>query len=604
MNRISIRLFVTMILTIVFSQALTVSAYAAEFIAVNKSRLKAAEQVDRNALGIRPLDMTDPAHFELAKSRLLAADLLTGQYSDLYRLLELQKHQQKLPASLSYEKAVAAQQKAIKAGHFIQGMTVTVDEYDQQVYLKVSARNTSGGGQEQHYLDIAIRDEKGRLLAGVGASPERVRGQGSLVTTKISLKALKQQYPDLNMIYASSWLMTTADDGTVSSAVKLSRYPFSWQQIAGHNDDAASEPAGTEGDSSASIGVLYSGSPQYRGDSPRDLNWDSVIKVCLNRNLSDCDYGANSLPGYVPDVLIPFEGEIVIPHQITQVYASDLSPGEMPNGIDELTNIYLQEGNYGGATKQSYKSLNNQQKVFSDYVEVIVDNVNRQSIIRWNIPRDEGRFGNALWFSNIAEANWYMTFAVQGYPFFTNSRGRGPYPFQLVVSSEAAARFGSFNSPVLPKMKLDYDCSSFSQQQTLTQGDDKAQIQASMTPVYINGVRYQLSKNDFTPIYKQKILDAQCGTVNVLTGYEINIPVEGDNGQTLIFDINGRSDGKVMNLNASCGSFTASDSGDKYVISKTMATNHSCTELVLKFDFDNVVPPPVLDINIQIAEVF
>ncbi|WDE11878.1 hypothetical protein [Thalassomonas haliotis] len=131
------------------------------------------------------------------------------------------------------------------------------------------------------------------------------------------------------------------------------------------------------------------------------------------------------------------------------------------------------------------------------------------------------------------------------------------------------------------------------------------EIQGSADPLYIDGVLYQLSKADFTPVYISYYIQAGRERIRVerLVAYTLTIPVYGDIGQELLFDINGRSDGHNMNLTASCGTFSASDSGDKYVISRRMTTAQSCTSMKLSFAVSGS-PPPFIDLKILIAEAF
>ena len=133
-------------------------------------------------------------------------------------------------------------------------------------------------------------------------------------------------------------------------------------------------------------------------------------------------------------------------------------------------------------------------------------------------------------------------------------------------------------------------------------------VNAAMEPIYIGGVLYQLDKADFTPEYNERWYWPPCEEdpvlIKTLKGYTVNIPVDGDYGQDLIFDINGRSDGKIMNLTATCGAFSASDSGDKYIISKQMNTNGTCTNMELKFDFTSSIPPTMIELSVLIAEIF
>ncbi|WDE11874.1 hypothetical protein [Thalassomonas haliotis] len=151
-----------------------------------------------------------------------------------------------------------------------------------------------------------------------------------------------------------------------------------------------------------------------------------------------------------------------------------------------------------------------------------------------------------------------------------------------------------------------------------------AEMDIYVEPIYIGGVMYKLTKADFTPIYRVEYIYRPCSIpqpVWVLTGYKTTIPVNGDYGQELHFEISGRSDGTEMALQASCGYFSASDSGSKYFISKSMITNQSCQSMQLTFTFDGDIglPQPVsagsdlspsssgpalIELNVIIAEGF
>lgn len=132
-----------------------------------------------------------------------------------------------------------------------------------------------------------------------------------------------------------------------------------------------------------------------------------------------------------------------------------------------------------------------------------------------------------------------------------------------------------------------------------------SETQGNIDPLYIDGVLYQLTRADFTPVSISYYIQAGRERIRVerLVAYTLTIPVYGDIGQELLFDINGRSDGHNMNLTVSCGTFSASDSGDKYVISKRMITAQSCTSMKLSFAVSGS-PPPFIDLRILIAEAF
>jgi len=82
------------------------------------------------------------------------------------------------------------------------------------------------------------------------------------------------------------------------------------------------------------------------------------------------------------------------------------------------------------------------------------------------------RFGNAKLFSNIAQANWYITFAVNGVPS-NKAQGRAAN-FQVTVSSEDLGRFGNHFNNVLQKIKLGYSCLAKGTMITLADGSEIA----------------------------------------------------------------------------------------------------------------------------------
>ncbi|CAM4061576.1 hypothetical protein [Pseudoalteromonas byunsanensis] len=125
------------------------------------------------------------------------------------------------------------------------------------------------------------------------------------------------------------------------------------------------------------------------------------------------------------------------------------------------------------------------------------------------------------------------------------------------------------------------------------------------SPIFIGGERYTLSRSDFTPIY-QRVTYTCPGldplVVDEYSGYTLSLPVYNDFGQKLYFDISGRA-AKYMNLSVSCGSFSASDSGDKFYISRSAITGGSCTQLDLKLTFNkSSSQPSYLDLNVMISE--
>ncbi len=461
-------------LTVAAAVSLALTANASERD-ISQTRLQSQMQqvknvtVERDENGVRNLDLTNISHYNLAKSRLLKAGKSEKRFPQLHNSLNEIRQQQllqkKSPKSMQIKSAepVPTQVDIIENAHFFLDMNVAVSGDNNEAYLMIRAKSSVYGGTQSTYIDLLIEDENGGQLAPMGSTLNVLDGKNTIVSSVVSLKTLKQQFPNLESIFASSYVETENDDGSYTSTLKYTEYPFSWEHIDSVYGDllANNHASGLDAQTNQMEVMNNDGRPVYTALDPVDKNNDAVIKVCLNRNHTDCDYAADQYldPNEITDVNIPFRGQIRVGHEVTDIYATDLAVEDRPNGVDEITNIYLQEGNYGGATKQSYLGLDNSVKNFSDYLQFDVDTVAKETLISWDIPREEGRFGNAKLFSNIAEANWYITFAVKGYPYFIK-RGRGATAraFQISITSEEAARFGNYYSTILPKIKLGYSC--------------------------------------------------------------------------------------------------------------------------------------------------
>lgn len=139
-----------------------------------------------------------------------------------------------------------------------------------------------------------------------------------------------------------------------------------------------------------------------------------------------------------------------------------------------------------------------------------------------------------------------------------------------------------------------------------TSATSGGQTEASPTavdPIYIGGMRYRISTAQMTPLYRYYRAhpprqDADWVCFRRHLGYRLQLPVSGDAGQPLFFDINGRSDSSVT-LNVSCGSFSGSDQGNKFLISGQMVTGGSCRTFDLELKNSNAVATAELTVMIS-----
>ncbi len=132
--------------------------------------------------------------------------------------------------------------------------------------------------------------------------------------------------------------------------------------------------------------------------------------------------------------------------------------------------------------------------------------------------------------------------------------------------------------------------------------DEQAEVQQVATPIYIGGVRYSVAKSAMTPVYRERYLpprpclDDEPRLVRTFVGYKISIPVDGDYGQSLFFDISGRATTE-MGLKVNCGSFAATDNGNKFIISQQQVTNYSCRSMDIELTTSNAAA----DVNLVIS---
>lgn len=120
-------------------------------------------------------------------------------------------------------------------------------------------------------------------------------------------------------------------------------------------------------------------------------------------------------------------------------------------------------------------------------------------------------------------------------------------------------------------------------------------LQKALEPIYIGGARYKLNISDFTRV--------RIPRNQIQFYYWINIPVYGDVGQELFFDVFGRT-GDVQNLpiSVSCGTYNDGEWGHEYVMSKSMYTDGSCNIFKVEFRRFGGDLNSNLELNVLISE--
>lgn len=123
-------------------------------------------------------------------------------------------------------------------------------------------------------------------------------------------------------------------------------------------------------------------------------------------------------------------------------------------------------------------------------------------------------------------------------------------------------------------------------------------------PEIVVGVNYQFDLQDLArvtaPICKVEAYNKQTPVRNI--GYYLEVPVNGDVGQEIIYKITGVSDVN-MTLKARCGGFYAIDHGDKFVIDKRRVNTYGCEKMQIVLRTHYALPRS-LHLNVALLETY
>jgi len=271
-------------------------------------------KVDKNAFGVRELDMTNMCHFNLARSRLDKAEISEEEFPLLYRNLELkqqQQHLEKLFPTPMQITSVSDKHKGKNASHSFLAMNVAISPQDNSPYLIIHTKNSVPGGTFTTYLDLLLENSSGEPLVPMEHTLEFYEGEDTTTSAIVSLAKLKQSFPALEMIHASSYVETQSLDGTIASAIKHSRYPFSWadiEQAFGDLLGGDASPGNTRVATTEEVsgGGLY----QYPGLDAVEQHGQGHSRICLGAAIFGCEQKAKEAPSDTGafTVKLPFSG--------------------------------------------------------------------------------------------------------------------------------------------------------------------------------------------------------------------------------------------------------------------------------------------------------
>ncbi|CAH9066656.1 hypothetical protein PSECIP111854_03933 [Pseudoalteromonas sp. CIP111854] len=352
-------------------------------------------------------------------------------------------------------------------------------------YLVVSALNSEKAPTNYTFIDITLVNEKGqsitlpRYAEFFGDGDEKKR-KSIYSSARLSDAVAKLQSAE--RIYADAWVTIVYTDAAGNEVVedRNSKVEYSKETLLG---ELGLLPVETQ---EVGVSVIEQDVGIMRTDfgstlsHPKDLRskaeaqLDNKIIICLNRNYGDCDY-ENIYPHGTPNdqlkLKIPFVGEYILMGKVTRIYRPDWSVVDVvdngdgsttltagpqvqkPDVIDFGSNIFIQTKEGGGATSISGDQYSDIQNFFADSinVEYIPFGRRTKTKLSWNIPRNQGVFGDASLYGRYQDANWIMNIAVDNEP----RPGQTPRAETVVIGS---AGLGSWEDIDYPQMQIVYSC--------------------------------------------------------------------------------------------------------------------------------------------------
>jgi hypothetical protein len=378
------------------------------------------------------------------------------------------------------------------------GVEVATLPGTNEEYLIVSALNSERISTDYTVIDITLVNEKGqpitlpRYSEYFGDDVDNKKRKSIYSAARLSDALNKLQSAE--RIYADAWVTVVYTDALGNEIVedKNSKVEYSKDTLLAQLGLAVPELAQDDAMmSTQDVGTLqtdFGPSISHPKDttSKTEGTPDNKIIVCLNRDYGDCDY-ENMYPTNTPNdqlkLKIPFVGEYMLMGKVTRIYRPDWSvldakveadgsvslvPGPKvtkPELIDFGTNIFIQTKEGGGATSISGDQYSDIQNFFADNIklEYIPFGRRTKTKLSWNIPRNQGVFGDATLYGRYQDANWIMNIAVDSEP----RPGQAAREGTIVIGS---AGLGSWENIDYPQMQIVYSCLAQGSMITLPNG--------------------------------------------------------------------------------------------------------------------------------------
>ncbi len=263
------------------------------------------------------------------------------------------------------------------------------------------------------YTDVVLLDKDGKQVGNPGVGETFAQDMG-VATAEVNPTYVIDNYTNEDAFTSETFMYAEYEDGT--SEYKVVRSAIApYESISSSYQNFVSNAWDT----------VARGEPVV--DAPLDKDGNGRIDICLNRNLSYCDYDTldqyNAGEAYSNmDIQMPFEGSLTSGYEITKIY----HPGELSDedllrlDIQQESGIWLQSKSGDWEEMKDSNPAEGEDFIdrFFEIAYIPDADGNQSSVISWTIPALSGVFENAGRFANRSDVSWRIHLVVEARPKF------------------------------------------------------------------------------------------------------------------------------------------------------------------------------------------
>lgn len=346
------------------------------------------------------------------------------------------------------------------------GIEPAISASTGEQFVVLSALNSKTVPTDYTLIDLRLINEKGEQLTdsayneyfGDGNEAKRKSVYSYVKTQNILSKLAASE-----RIFADGWITVVYKDANNRQIVEDRNVvvEYSKETLLAKLGYLSQPRSGKFSSANSSLfPMALQGGFQTKVETPSDNRSeggegvpDGKIVMCLNRTYEDCDYDSiypSGTPTSQTKLKVPFKGGLSVMGKVTRLYLPDFTTLEVkeengtitlvespviaqPAFVNHGTNIFIQTKEGGGAVPIGSSDY---QAISGFFAKKLTLNYEKwhgidRTVISWDIPQDEGIFGDATLFGRYQDTHWIMHFALD----HVIRPGRPPLTASFVIGS-------------------------------------------------------------------------------------------------------------------------------------------------------------------------